>query len=335
MMSERPSLVDIVLAVNRIRSKLCVTPVVTSTCLNDLTGRNIYLKCENLHKTGSFKCRGALNTVIKALENKEISISGFVTHSSGNHGQALAWSAKSVNLPCSVVVPVGTPLVKTNAIESYNAELVLCPPTPAARLETCNKIGHEKNYMIVPPFDHPDVIAGQGTIAVEFLKQVEDLDAIFVPVSGGGMISGIAIYAKQINPNIRIYACVPEGKMLSECLKSCERLWPNPPAFLNTKAEAIRLQQCGEITFPIMCDLVEKEVFTIDDASMIAATKFAFERLKLVVELASGCALAAILSDQLKTLDKNIKNIGVILCGGNIDINKLPWIENETKTKDI
>ena len=165
-------------------------------------------------------------------------------------------------------------------------------------------------------------------------------------MSGGGLISGIALYAKQINPRIKIFACVPEGKMLEECLKEEKRLWPEPAQVLKTKCEgkddrflvqfvshvllqACRLQQCGLLTFPIMCSLVEKQVFTISDETMINATRFAFERLKLVVELAAGLSLGAILT-QFDRLDPQIRNVGIILCGGNIDLSvPLPWHLNE------
>jgi len=322
---EAPTAADIREAEKQIRSvSLPITPIFTSTILNTSTGRNIYLKCENFQRTGSFKSRGAVNAVLTAIKN-DPNIKGFVTHSSGNHGQALSYASSIVQRPCVVVVPRGTPKNKTDAIEHYGAELVVCDPTPTSRTETCLKISGERNFVIIPPYDHRDVIAGQGTIAVELLNQVKDLDAILVPVSGGGLISGIALYAKHINPKIRVFACVPEGKMLQECLSEEQRLWPEPPTFLQTKCEACRLQQCGVITFPIMCNLVEKQVFNISDKAMIEATRFAFERLKLVVELAAGLSLGTILyhCDQL---DSSIQNVGVILCGGNIDLStELPW----------
>ncbi|CAF4360927.1 unnamed protein product [Rotaria socialis] len=320
-----PSLAEIHIAASHLRSiSLPITPILTSTLLNTSTGRNVYLKCENFQRTGSFKSRGALNAVLNAMKVDQ-NLKGFVTHSSGNHGQALAYAASIIKRPCVVVVPRGTPKNKTDAIEYYGAQVVICEPTPASRTSTCLQISQERDYLIIPPYDHPDVIAGQGTIAVELLEQVPDLDAILVPVSGGGLISGIALYAKRINPNIRIYACVPEGKMLEECLTRKERLWPEPPQFLKTKCESCRLQQCGTLTFPIMCSLIEKKVFTISDKTMVDATKFAFERLKLVVELAAGLSLGAIIS-HCDQLDSNIRNVAIILCGGNIDLNvPLPW----------
>lgn len=154
-----PTAEDILAAEKRLRSiSLPITPVMTSSILNTSTGRNIYLKCENFQRTGSFKSRGAVNAVLSSLKNDP---KGFVTHSSGNHGQALAYAASIVKLPCVVVVPRGTPKNKTDAIEHYGAELVVCDPTPTARTETCTKISEERNFMIIPPFDHTHVIAGQ------------------------------------------------------------------------------------------------------------------------------------------------------------------------------
>lgn len=327
-MSRIPTQNDILNAYQKISNMIHRTPVMTSQTFNQLTGKNVYFKCENLQKTGSFKVRGALNGVLSKLERSKLEnkeMKGCVTHSSGNHGQALAWAAKYANIECSVVVPRGTPDTKMNAIKAYNGILEVCEPTPAARVATCKRISESENKVIIPPYDDYDVICGQGTIALEFLEQVPQLDAILVPISGGGMISGIAIYAKSIKPSIRIFAVEPLGKELEASLKANKRLWPDEAKFINTKADAIRLQQCGQLTFPIMCDLVEKDVFSQNDESMIEATKFVFERLKLVVELASGAAVAAVLSDKMKQQYPDIKHVGVILCGGNIDINHLPW----------
>lgn len=158
---EAPTVSDIRAAENQLRSiSLPITPVMTSSILNTATGRNVYLKCENFQRTGSFKCRGALNAVLTAIKN-DPNIKGFVTHSSGNHGQALSYAASTVQRPCVVVVPRGTPKNKTDAIEHYGAELVVCDPTPTSRTETCLKISEERNFMIIPPFDHRYVIAGK------------------------------------------------------------------------------------------------------------------------------------------------------------------------------
>ncbi|XP_021353938.1 probable serine racemase isoform X2 [Mizuhopecten yessoensis] len=336
----RVTLADIYRAHERILPYIHMTPVFTNSTFDKRIGRNAFFKAENLQKTGSFKARGALNAVsnlrdtyisarpvstVIALKERNPDVPGVVTHSTGNHGQALAWAAKTVGLRCAVIVPHDTPQVKKDAISSYGAELVLCEPTPQSRQETCDKIAKEQGLEFIPPFDYNDVIAGQGTIAMELLKQAPDLDAILVPVSGGGMSSGIAIAAKAIKPGIKIYLVEAEGKMCEKSLRAGERLWPNPPQFVDTIADAIRTQQLGHVTWPILLNHAEKDVFSVNDEDMIKGMKFAFQRMKLVIEAASGAAVAAAMSDKLAGMDKEMKNIGVILCGGNVDIEKLPW----------
>nr|XP_022344495.1 serine racemase-like isoform X2 [Crassostrea virginica] len=319
------ALSDIKKAHERISSHVHFTPFFTSTTFDSIVGRNVFFKAENLQKTGSFKARGALNAVLSLKANNP-DINGVVTHSSGNHGQALAWAAKTARIKCSVVVPNNSPKIKSEAILGYGAELVFCEPTPADRQATCEKVAKEHNYTIIPPYDHYDVISGQGTIAVEFLKQVPQLDAILVPVSGGGMTSGIAIAAKTIKPDIKVFMVEIEGKMCEECLRAGERLWPNPPRFLDTIADGIRLQQLGELTWPIILELVEKEVFSVKDEDIVKAMKFVFERMKVIgIEPASGAGVAAVMSERMASMDPGLKNVGVILCGGNVDINHLPW----------
>ncbi|CAL1544584.1 unnamed protein product [Lymnaea stagnalis] len=315
---------DVVNASNQISQYLHKTEVFTSEQADKKTGRCLYFKTENLQKSGSFKARGALNAVLKAKE-KNIEINGVVTHSSGNHGQALAWAASVCSLPCYVVVPQTAPAVKKNAILSYGAELVECGLEPTDRYEACEKLEKEKNLEFIPPYDHVDVIAGQGTIGLEFLNQVPKLDAIFIPVSGGGMSAGIAIATKAIKPSIKIFLVTPKGKKLEECLRTGTRPWEGPPQYLDTIADGIRLQQTGYITTPILTDLVEKEVFEMSDEEMIEGMKFIFERMKLVIEAASGAAVAAAFSQKFRDMDNSIKNVGVILCGGNVDIDALPW----------
>jgi serine racemase len=223
-----------------------------------------------------------------------------------------------------VVVPRGTPPVKINAIRNYGGKVVECDPDSQSRVLTCNKIASEENKLIIPPYDDYDIMCGQGTVAVEFLQQLPQLDCIFVAVSGGGLISGISSYAKAIKPSIKIFACEPVGKNLEASLRKGERLWPNENKFLETKADAIRTVQCGQLTFPLILKLVEKEVFTQDDDSMTQACLLMFERLKIVGELAAGASLAAVLSEKFKKDEyKDLKNVGVIVCGGNIDIKSL------------
>ena len=311
-------------AAERIASHIHRTPVYTSATIDSMCGRNVYFKCENLQKTGSFKVRGSLNAILK-LKEEARNVKGVVTYSSGNHGQALAWASKIGGLSCSVVVPNNTRKIKCDAIRGYGAKLVFCEPSPQARVSTCQKIADEEDYIIIPPYDHYDVIAGQGTIGKELLEQVPDLDAIIVPVSGGGMMSGISIAVKTMKPQCKVFAVEVKGKDLEPCLKSGKRLWPDPPQFLDTIADGIRTQQCGHLTFPILVENIEKEVFVASDEEMVKAMKLVFERMKLVIEASAAAGVVAVLSEQMKQMSVDIKNVGVVLCGGNVDIENLPW----------
>lgn len=300
------------------------TPVLTCSQADKRSSRKLFFKCENHQKTGSFKARGALNAVLRAKE-KSTNCPGFVTHSSGNHGQALAWASQVAGLPCYVVVPEMAPEVKKRAIRGYGAQLVECGSQPQDRYDACDKLQNDKNLEFIPPYDHFDVIAGQGTISVEFLDQVPNLDAILVPISGGGLSSGIAIAAKAIKPDIKVFLVTPKGKRMEECLRSGKRPWQGPPQYLDTIADGIRLQQTGYITTPILTELAEKDVFEMEEEDIVQGMKFAFERMKVVIEAAAGASVAAAFSDKLRAMDPKMVNIGVILCGGNVDINHLPW----------
>ncbi|XP_025090527.1 serine racemase-like isoform X2 [Pomacea canaliculata] len=274
------------------------------------------------------KCsKGSKFSIRKILAAKERnpSLSGIVTHSSGNHGQAVAWASRCVGLPSFVVVPKTAAANKKAAIQAYGAHLIECEPNPAARSETCERLRQEKQLEFIPPYDHPDVIAGQGTAALELLDEVNDLDAILVPTSGGGLISGIAIAAKFIRPSIKVFAVSPKGKMLEDCLRSGERLWPEPSQYLNTIADGIQLQSVGHVTFPILLQLAEKEVFEMSDDEIIQGMRFVFQRMKLVIEAAAGASAAAALSEKMRSMDSSLRKVGVILCGGNTDIDRLPW----------
>jgi threonine dehydratase len=327
---EKASYETVVKAYNRLGPILTKTPVHTNSTFNQLVGRKVYFKCENFQKTGSFKARGALNAVIVKLVETKDSITehkGCATHSTGNHGTALAWACNNENIPCTVVLPSDTPYVKIASVKNYNANVVFCAPNPVSRVNTCNKVSEEQSLKIIKPYDDYDVISGQGTVAYEFLDQIPELDAIFVSVSGGGLISGIALYAKHVKPTIKIFAVEPVGKRLSKCLETNKRnLDDKLTAFLNTKAEGIRTEQCGELTFPIIRDNVNADdVFTVSDEEMIEATRFVFERMKMVIELSAGAAVAAAKSSKFIKNYPEVQNVGIILCGGNIDVNKLPW----------
>jgi len=205
---------------------------------------------------------------------------------------------------------------------------VFCESTPTSRKETCAKISEEKDYEIIHPFDNYNVIAGQATIAYEMMKEqsLDNLDAILVPISGGGMISGIALAAKQINPATKIIAVEPRGKELGPCLKAKQRLWSNPPQFIDTIAEGIKTQQTGQLTFPILCELIEESVLTISDEEMERGMKIVAERMKLVIEASAGASVAAALfkTEEIIKIWPEVRRIGVILCGGNTELVNFP-----------
>jgi len=328
-MATKVGLDEVVAAASRLSGSLHRTEILTCSTLDKMTGKELFFKTEMFQKTGSFKARGALNAIKCCLERGS-SPPMIVTHSSGNHGQAVAWAAGHCGLPCTVVVPEGTPVVKCEAIKGYGARLVMCHPTPTGRKETADKIAKETGGAIIHPYDDYDVIAGQGTIGLELIQQVADLDMVLVPISGGGMTSGIAVAVKTIKPECKVIAVEPEGKDLWRSLESKERMWPNPPQFLNTIAEGIMTQQVGQVTFPLLCQLVDG-VITVTDKEMAEGCRLAAERMKVMVEAASGAAIAAAMSDQVKGMEG--KKVGVILCGGNVDMNRLPWLDARVQGK--
>ena len=227
-MATKVGLEEVRAAASRVSGSVHRTDVITCSTLDSMSGHKLFFKTEMWQKTGSFKARGALNAIKSCLERGN-NPPMIVTHSSGNHGQAVAWAAKQCKLPCTVVVPEGTPTVKCEAIKGYGARLVKCHPSPTGRKETADKIAEETGGKIVHPYDDYDVIAGQGTIGLELAEQVRDLDVVLVPISGGGMTSGIAVAVKTIRPECKVIAVEPEGKDLWRSLESRERLWPNPP----------------------------------------------------------------------------------------------------------
>ncbi|PAA46280.1 hypothetical protein BOX15_Mlig013346g2 [Macrostomum lignano] len=326
--SKQISFDKIASAAQRLRDRLHRTPVMTSRILDAMSSRQLYFKCEHLQRTGSFKARGALNAVLclleEARENGRATPAGVATHSSGNHGQALAWAARECGLTCCVVVPEGTSPAKTAAIRAYGAEIFLCQPNMRARRQACARLAEERGLVVVPPFDDYRVMAGQGTVALELLEQVAELDAVLVPISGGGLSSGIAVACRHLKPELRVHCVEPAGKGLAECLAARQPLWPNPDAFLTTIADGLRLQSAGELTFPVLCDLAQPVVLSVSDAEMALGCRLAFRYLKQVIEPASAAALHAAVFAAADRLPDHLRHIGVVLTGGNLDPDTLP-----------
>lgn len=302
----------------RIRPHVHVTPVMTSATLDRRSGRRLFFKCENLQKGGAFKARGATNAVL-SLDDAQAA-RGVVTHSSGNHAQALAIAAKIRGVPAHIVMPKDAPRPKRAAVEGYGATVHLCEPTLKAREETAARLARETGGVLVPPYDHPDVIAGQGTIALELLEQIEDLDAVIAPVGGGGMITGIALAMRELAPRVRVFAAEPSGADDAFRAKaSGERVLSHEP---HTIADGLKTT-LGALTWPVVRDLVE-DVLVVEDVATIAAMRLVFERMKLVIEPSSAVPVAAVLTQRFRALE-GLERVAVVLSGGNVDLDALPW----------
>ncbi|XP_076799819.1 serine racemase-like [Clavelina lepadiformis] len=301
------------------------TPLMTCSFIDKLCGRNVFMKTENLQKTGSFKIRGATNAVASLVKRKN-KPDCIVTHSSGNHGQAVAKAANNFHIPAYIVMPSNAPECKKNAVKSYGGFVVECAPTEKAREQGAEKVCREKGGSFIHASQTAEVISGQGTIAFEMLKQNPDLDAIVVPVGGGGMISGITIAAKHIKPSIKIYAAEPEKA--NDCyLSKCNGYITPVDHPVVTIADGVKVT-IGENAWPIIRDLVD-DVITVSEEQIIEATRLVWERAKLVIEPTSGVGIAAIINEKFskaKGMHGDVKNIGVVLCGGNADVGTVAKI---------
>ena len=305
-------------AADRIRGIVHRTPVMTSDTLNHFAGRRLYFKCENLQKVGAFKYRGATNAVLR-LSDAEAA-RGVVTHSSGNHAQALALAARVRGVPAYIVMPKTAPAVKKAAVEGYGGQITLCEPNLADRERAANALVERTGATLIPPFDHPDVIAGQGTAALELLEDVPDLDAIITPVGGGGLLSGCCVAAHELKPGIRVFGAEPLGADDTARSKVAGE-W-QPQTSPNTIADGL-LTSTGQLTWPIIRDLVES-VFTMTDDQIRAAMRLVWERMKLIVEPSGAVGAAVALSDEFKSL-AGVKKVGIVFSGGNVSLDKLYW----------
>ncbi len=294
------------------------TPVFTCATLDRLAGRSLYFKCEHWQKVGAFKFRGACNAVMKMPA--ETAARGVVTHSSGNHAQALALAARLRGIPAHIVMPRNASAVKRRAVEDYGGHVIECEPNLLARQETADQVLAETGAALIHAYDNPDIIAGQGTAALELLEQVPDLEAVVAPVGGGGLLCGIALAVRELNPAIRVFAGEPAGADDAARSKAANKLIPqtNP----RTIADGL-LTSLGELTWPIVRDLVEA-VVTVQEEEIVEAMRLLWERAKLPVEPSAAVAVAAVLSPQFRTLD-GLRKIGIVLSGGNVDLHKLPF----------
>jgi threonine dehydratase/serine racemase len=305
-------------AAERIASFAHRTPVMTCATLDRLAGRSLFFKCEHLQKAGAFKFRGACNAVRKLAP--DVAARGVVTHSSGNHAGALALAAKLRGIPAHVVMPRNASPVKRRAVQEYGGRIVECEPTLAARETTAAAVLAETGGTLIPPYDHPDIIAGQGTAALELLEQVPGLEAIVAPVGGGGLVSGLSVAAKGLAPSIRVFAAEPAGADDAARSKAAGKRIPQMGP--KTIADGL-LTSLGELTWPVVRDLVER-VVTVREEEIIAAMRLAWERAKLLIEPSAAVAVAAVLADEFRALP-GFDRVGVVLSGGNVNLDALPW----------
>lgn len=305
------SIDDVRAAAKQLHGIANYTPIHTSRTLNGLTGRKLFLKCENFQRTGSFKFRGAYHAIsrLSGVEQRR----GVVAFSSGNHAQGVALAARLLEVPAVICMPDDAPPVKLAATRGYGAEVLIFDRSTVDRDTFARTIAEERGMTIIPPYDHPGIIAGQGTAALELLEQVPDLDALIVPVGGGGLIGGCAVAAKTLNPTIRIFGVETEGADdVRQSVEQGKRVTIKPPA---TIADGIRTTSPGELTFPIIRQLVE-QILVVSDTQVLEALRLLLLRLKLVVEPTGAVGPAALLSGLVPA---ECRRVGIIVCGGNLD----------------
>lgn len=312
------SIDDVRSAAKRIRGVGHRTPVLTNNTLNQMAGRNLFFKCENFQKIGAFKFRGGWNAV-SILDNEEAS-KGVCTHSSGNHAQAVAYAAMMRGIPSYIVMPKNAPEVKLNAVKDYDAEITLCKPTLEARRTTLEKIAKKTGATVIHPFNNPDVIAGQGTAALELIEDTEDLDAILAPIGGGGLMSGTCITTHSLLPNAKLYGAEPKGA--DDAYRSLKEGRMLPQENPDTICDGL-LTSLGENTWNILKDHLDA-IYTVTDDEVIKAMRLIWERMKIIIEPSCATPVAVVLSEEFKAL-KGMQNIGIILTGGNVDLSKLPF----------
>lgn len=307
---------DIQQAAKRIRPYIHRTPVLTNKSLNEKVGTQVFLKCENLQKVGAFKFRGACNAVFSLTQ--EEATRGVCTHSSGNHAQALALAANLRGIPAYIVMPENAPSVKKNAVAGYGGQITFCAPTLEAREATLMQIYERTGANIIHPYNDERVIAGQGTAALELLEEVPTLDVILAPVGGGGLLSGTAIAATETKKGIRIIGGEPE--MADDAYRSIQSGTIVPSVRPKTIADGL-LTSLGVLTFPIVQERVE-QIVMVSEEGILEMMKFIWERAKIVIEPSAAVAVGVLWE---KKIDLTGSTVGVILSGGNVDLDKLPW----------
>ena len=308
---------DVIKASKRLDGVVLRTPVVNSPKIDEMAGRRVFMKCENLQHVGAFKFRGATNAVKILGEDAE---PGLCTHSSGNHGQAVALAARQRGVPAYIVMPKTAPKVKVDGVRSHGAEVILCEPNLEARVTTADSVLERTGAAFIHPFDNANVIAGQGTAAKEMIEECGNLDALLSPIGGGGLMSGTCISTRALLPNALLFGTEPEGA--DDAAKSLEMGEYVPQTSPDTICDGL-LTSMGEITWPIIKSHVE-EIIRVRDEEVLTAMTIIHEIFGMIVEPSGAISLAAVLKDEFRAKE-GIGSIGIILCGGNIDPENLPF----------
>jgi threonine dehydratase len=303
---------DVAVAADRLRGVAHRTPVMTSRTLDERVGATLFLKCENLQRTGAFKFRGAYNAIAKLTPEERGR--GVLTSSSGNHAQAIALASRILGVSATIVMPENAPAAKRRATEGYGATIVPYDPAKEKREEVAERLREDGDPVLIPPYDHPDVVAGQGTSAKELFEDVGELDLLLAPCGGGGLLSGSGLSARRLNPGGRVIGVEPEAA--DDATRSFKtgvlHTVHNPP----TIADGARTPSLGKITFPLVRENVD-DMVTVADDDLVRAMRFVWERMKLVVEPTGVLALAAAMQGKVEITGRRV---GVILSGGNVDL---------------
>lgn len=311
-----PTLDDMLTARTRIAPHIHRTPVLTSRMLDEMTGAQLFFKCENLQKAGAFKARGASNAVFSLSDAQ--AARGVATHSSGNHGTCLSYAAGRRGIPCTVVMPHTAPQAKKDAVRGYGGRVIECEPSTTSREAVFAQVVAETGAEFVHPYNDPRVIAGQGSCSAEMIEQVEGLDAVIAPIGGGGMVSGTCLTLSSLAPQTRIYAAEPEqADDACRSFRAGHIIADDAPV---TVADGLKVP-LKDLTWHFVQNHVT-DILTTSEDEIVEAMKLIWKRLKIVAEPSSAVPLAAILKNPQVFVGARV---GVIITGGNVDLDKLPW----------
>jgi len=313
-----PTYDDVLAAHERIKPYIHRTPVLTSAFMNELTGAQLFFKCENVQKAGVFKARGASNAVFGLTEEK--AKRGVATHSSGNHGLSLAYAGGRRGIPVTVVMPRTAPDAKKAAVRGYGGTIVECEPSTSSREAVFAEVVASTGADFVHPYNDPRVIAGQGTCAKEMIEELGELDAVIAPIGGGGMVSGTCLTLAAIAPSVEIYAAEPE--QADDAYRSFKAGYIIADDAPNTVADGLKVP-LKDLTWHFVSTKVT-DILTASEAEIVAAMRLTWERMKIVMEPSSAVPLATIIKNRERFAGKRV---GIIITGGNVDLDKLPWLK--------